>query len=450
MSRCSLLLAELMFDGKIKNYKNLELQNYYKRAADGGIAAAVKKYAYIVFYGTLTGRPDKDECIRYIKIGSDQGDPELMYRWAARLEHGQGVEKDIPQAMNLMKLAGEKGYTPAMVDYGLHLLNGINVPQNETEAKVRFQTAAAKNDSWGQLYYYIMCRNTSLSDTMNTDDNIEENLTNSLNSNEVPEAWSVYGRELIDNGNIDDALPSLFFAAANGSINSFIGLGELCEENPQYGDPKYYFEIASNLCHCLDVCGFISPIKYKVFHCYNCNINCCEGCAKHCHDGHDIKEIDEGQVGFKCECGKDGFKGKCSGEFIGETPALQHVYQCATCCIKDDTKYICKSCAENCHKDHQVIDCGVQREFCSCGMHKLPYNFNCHLLKFNQVENGCSTDHLKQRWFQCVSCGLYGSDEAGICQKCSTVCHDTHRILDRGVKEATCCCRNANCFLQTD
>lgn len=441
----SFFLAELMFEGKVK-YRPTEINNYYKIAADKGIPEAIKKYAFMLLYGTL-GNPNKKLAIHYFKIGSDQGDPELMYMWATRLEYGRGVEKNTEEAMNLIKLSADKEYTPAMIDYGIHLLNGINIAKNENQAKLLFQAAAAKDDPLGQLWYYLMYKDNELTETVR-DDNIDDLLTNSLNSNLVPEAWATYGRLLYESGSIEDSLPPLYFACASGSIDAFTCLGEMCEKNPSQGDANYYYEFAANYCHCLDTCGFTTPIKYKVYHCIDCDVDICEGCAKHCHADHSV-DFTEYQSCFKCGCGKDGFKNKCSAEFIGKTKARQHMYHCATCCIVDETRFICKKCAEICHKGHQVIDCGVMQEYCSCGMHELPYNFNCHILNFNSFKE-CSVKKTKQRWFQCIQCGLYGSNDVGVCAKCAEICHDSHNLLDLGVRDECCCCKNAACIFQNE
>lgn len=441
-------LAELIFDGKVESRSSSELEMLYKRAADNGVAEAIKKYAYMTYYGTFNGRPDKQKAIEYFHKGSDLGDSELMYIWAIRNEYGRNIEKNVKEAMRLMKLSADNGYTPAMVDYGIHLLNGINVEKNEDEAKARFEAAAINEDSLGELYYSVMLSHDG--DT----ESASKYLTGCLNTNEVPEAWSVYGRQLVEEGNDQDALPSLYYAAQNGSINAFLCLGELCEKNPSMGDANFFFEAASNFCHCLDEKGFFTPISYKVYHCYGCNIDICEGCAKHCHQGHNVDYVQE-LSGFTCACGKNGFKDHCSGEYVGESTGYQHLYQCETCCMKSDQEFICKSCAEKCHKGHQIIDCGVQRNFCSCGMKQIPHNFKCRLLDFNDMKRPyqhCSIDkkstNIRQRWFQCISCGLYGSEDTGVCKACSVICHSDHIVLDLGVKEKCCCCHNTGCSFQ--
>lgn len=168
--------------------------------------------------------------------------------------------------------------------------------------------------------------------------------------------------------------------------------------------------------------------------------------------GHNIKEINS-EFCFKCECGEKGFDRKCPGEFVGETSCYQHLYQCKTCVTGMHDIYICKCCAEICHKGHEVVDCGIQKSYCSCGMKKLPQNFKCSLLEFNSNFDGCSCTKQKQRIFQCTSCGLYGSDDLGICYNCSRKCHSydyNHNVIDCGVKDMKCTCNYSNCFLCDD
>lgn len=439
------LLANLMFENKVKTKNSEEIKYLYRSAADKGIPEAIKKYACMLYNGCFNEKVSmKSNAIRYFEKGSETGDPELMYLWAIRNERLKNKE----EAMHLMKLAADLGYAPALVDYGIHLLNGINVDKNVEEAKFRFQSAAAKNDSYGQLWYYLMCKNEC--DIKIKDDLLDEYLKMSLNSSENPESWSVFGRELVQDGKIEEALPNLYYGAQNGSINALLCLGQICEKDPQFGDAKFYFKLASNYCHCLDFCGFTSPIQYNVYHCDECCIDICEGCAKHCHSNHKSTKIDS-KIGLKCQCGKKGFIDKCTCEFVGETCCYQHLYQCETCCQKYDSEYICKSCAEKCHKDHKVVDCGIVKNFCSCGTKKTINKFDCHLLELvKNEENNCSQTKKMQRWFQCVSCGLYGSDDIGVCEVCAHACHDNHIVLDLGVSDKSCKCKYSNCLFNKE
>ena len=62
----------------------------------------------------------------------------------------------------------------------------------------------------------------------------------------------------------------------------------------------------------------------------------------------------------------------------------------------------------------------------------------------------CSEKKLKQRWYQCVTCGLYGSEKIGICKACAMTCHQEHTLLDLGVRKGKCYCANANCTFRDE
>lgn len=443
-------LGNLIYNKKIRGTKR-DLEKYFKIAADYGNPDGLKIYAYMLYSGYFN-RPDKKRAIQYFKIGSDNGDPELMYMWALRNEYGRDIDKNIKEAMRLMKLSAENGYSPAMVDYGLHLLNGLNVPKNKDRATELFREAALEKKNPEALLWYsvLLMKNPDIDD----ENDPTTLLKRCINTKEVPEALAVFGRLLAKDKKYPEALQNLYNASQYGSFDALLCLGQLCEKDPKIGKASYFYELAANCCHCLDTLGFFTPIEYNIFHCDKCNIDICEGCAKHCHKGHKVKEIGK-QSGFKCQCGQHGFEDKCSGEFVGETYCYQHLYQCSTCCMTTDKYYICKNCAEKCHKGHAITDCGLQRNFCSCGMQGLPHKFKCHLLQYNNSGslNSCSNvddKEIKQRWFHCISCNLYGSDDVGICEKCAECCHKDHTIIDLGVKEKCCCCKRSKCCFQDD
>ena len=184
----------------------------------------------------------------------------------------------------------------------------------------------------------------------------------------------------------------------------------------------------------------------------------CEACAKHCHKSHPTVEIGLNHS-FVCGCGKNHFtdnkdKRHCSVEFVGEMKVAdqpvcyQHFYRCMDCCPSEG-KYICRGCAENCHKDHNVVDCGVQKGFCHCGTKQLGKEISCKSSYFvppvpGECSCGKSNYPTLQRWFQCMTCGLYGSDSHGVCWSCAQQCHKDHLTLDRGVKRRKCECQETN------
>lgn len=201
------------------------------------------------------------------------------------------------------------------------------------------------------------------------------------------------------------------------------------------------------------IVNFYFTTDYKVYHCEDCNLTICEGCAKTCHKGHNIVE-DEIRNLFECECRKNHFKYKrgkdhCSIEFVGQSklgdsPAcFQHFYKCNDCNKESDGKLICQACKDICHKNHSVKDCGVMKGYCSCGAHELDNGVKCKCSYYNKNEPGvCTLSKSKypnmQRCFQCVTCGMVNSNDQVICKSCADECHKGHVLLDRGVKRIIC------------
>lgn len=410
-------------------------EQLYERAANGGCIEAIKKYAKMQFNGEFSGQSKKKLALDFLKKGSDNGEPELMYMWAIREEYGIDIDMNKESAMLLMELLMKKNYLPALVNYAFHLYNGIILNENKKHAAEYFQIAADEGYPEAILWDYVISSNNG-----NVSQKQEDSFKSILNNDDVvlPDAWSVYGINIFQE-HTEDGIDWLKMAVQYGSVNAMLFLGEICENDDSLGDKNFYFERAAHHCHLLDKIGFFTPIELKVFHCDTCNIDMCEGCAKYCHRHHSsqIHEIGK-QSAFKCACGADGFHDHCSGEFVGEEMCYQHLYQCSTCST-NSVEFICKSCAENCHKGHVVVDCGIQKNFCSCGMKNLKNKYHCKLIDFNNNLNidFCSSKSVKQRWFKCIDCQ---NDDSGICQHCALTCHEDHNVIDLGVKEEKCSC----------
>lgn len=443
-------LANLILTGKVKPDKT-KIDGYLRIAADAGIPEAIKQYALLNYSGYFTGIANVKKANEYFKLGSDNGDPELVYIWAVRTEFGRGeVKKDVKEAMKLMRYAAEDlNYTQAQFDYALHLFNGINVPKDLEEAEKFFEMAAIAGHPTAMLYHYLYLSKSDSKEDLEAaavfcDQMLSQEL---IDQNKVdPDAWAINGLLLLDQGDEmrNYALQNLQYAMSAGSILAINALGHLAEEDEKtYGPPSFYYERSAHHCHCLDTIGFTTPIEYKVFHCDKCNQNMCEGCAKHCHRGHSVYEVTT-ESGFKCECGAKGFKGQCTSELLGEECCYQHLYQCINCQLNNDSIFICKSCAEKCHKNHRVIDCGIQKCFCSCGMKRLTLQRKCKLLDFEKADK-CSvltywTEPTQQRWFGCLTCNLFRNPEDGICFNCAKACHKDHTVIDLGVQTQSCKC----------
>lgn len=438
-------VAELIFDGKIQPRNANECYTFYKLAADAQIPKGVNKFARLAYAGTFTGRPDHQTAMHYFELGSDLGDPEMIYMWAKRLEQGIGVNQNIPEAMRLLQISADLKYWQAQIDYALHLYHGIHVKQQIGEASLYLEKAAHQDCSPEASYLFsrlILKDNPALSKTY---------LDRSYAFG-YPEAYAAIGKQQTEQNDLTNAISSLSFAMSHGSFNANVAFAHIAEQTGQYGDAYQYYQNAANHCHALDNQGFYYPDEYKLFHCDDCNIDVCEGCAYFCHIKlhHAVSEIGVTNC-MKCQCGEKGFPDHCNVEFIGEDNSSQHLYLCQSCCLTSDKLLVCKSCAEKCHAGHVLIDMGIQKNHCSCGLYQLPFHFKCKILP--QLQSSldptfkCSNTTQKQRWFQCMQCALYGSDETGICRSCAKCCHEGHLLIDKGIQERACCCVD-NCDLK--
>ncbi len=79
-------------------------ENWYKRAAKGGHAAAAYMYGYIMLTG-LSGKVDLKRGNRYIKKAADLGDRNAVLMLARNYYYGYGVKKNDRKAYRLWQKA---------------------------------------------------------------------------------------------------------------------------------------------------------------------------------------------------------------------------------------------------------------------------------------------------------------------------------------------------------
>ena len=375
-------------------------------------------------------------------------DPSMLYYFSQKKERGLDMVKDVVEAMNLLQRSADLGYVDSQLSYGLHLYKGYNIAKNESLAIHYFELAASLKNATAQFYMALI--------NLQRGQDYTSYFTASVNQNQ-PDAYAFNGKLHLDGGNLDYALQFINPSLSGGSLLGFLTMGNLCEQYPDYGDSSFFYQIASQHCHCLDTHGFMTPIPYKKYHCDQCNQDMCEGCAKYCHQGHSIRLLCEESC-FTCDCGSHGFnspKPHCNAEYLGEQRCHQHLYQCLTCSLGSRNEYICKGCIEHCHQGHTVVDCGViqnEHSYCHCGMQKLLIRqangkqapFQCSLLKYGHYsectgfEYG-STFPVTQRAFQCITDGIYSRHQHALCEVCANECRSgNHFLIDRGVQPCIC------------
>ncbi|OHT04280.1 hypothetical protein TRFO_28271 [Tritrichomonas foetus] len=447
-------LAELLFEGKIPCRSGIERNTYYKRAADFGLEKAINKYAQIMYWYGDDGQPNKRIAIEYFKKGSDLGDPEMMYLWSCRCEYGRDVPQNIPEAMKLLQNSAELNYAPAQYNLAIHLYNGIHMKKDVDLSIEYFRRAATQDHPKALLFYSILTRE---SDPEQSNEFFEK----SRNLNDF-DAWALNGDFCLSNGDPNTAIESYFYALTNDpymqnprSMYAMTRLGNYFESTSNETVAQEFYELGAHNCHALDEQGFLTPLEFTFYHCSTCGEDVCESCSKVCHSGHNLKALGILR-GHSCSCGRKGLQGHCSSEYLGTSCCQQHLYQCNTCCFNDSEKYICSTCKNTCHSGHEVVDCGLVKGFCSCGVKNLPHNFKCKVLDYNHNSqpHQCScltygSDQQRQRWFKCATCSLYGCTSSGVCESCVNHCHSQgHIVYDVGVQSGVCgCINNGTCIL---
>ena len=281
-------------------------------------------------------RPTFDEICDLIdspKFVTESIDKQLSESYKEMLEKGvdESTGKKKHEYIDQLKKDANDGNPDAQLSYALHLYNGLNVEQNRDEAKHFFQLSADKGNAESQFYLSLILAKEG--DTEKSTEYYQKSLDSGCS-----EAYSCYAQQLISEGKIDDSLQYLHVSLLKGSMSALITYGNLCDLDNKYGCSSIFYDMASSFCHCLDSVGTYLPVDYKVFRCEDCNVEICEGCAKHCHKEHSIVEIGIKSC-FVCDCGKKHFvnekhKNCCSVEFVGEMkyedkPALyQHFFKC--------------------------------------------------------------------------------------------------------------------------
>lgn len=93
----------------------------------------------------------------------------------------------------------------------------------------------------------------------------------------------------------------------------------------------------------------------------------CEGCKDVCHKNHQLTLLDVRD--FVCQCQftmRDCKLAKeCTFKYTGTKFIRQSYFVCKTD-RAGHASCVCSFCAQNCHKDHQVVYGGTGPAYCDC------------------------------------------------------------------------------------
>ena len=109
----------------------------------------------------FTGPRDPVEIKMYQKY-AEQGDPEAQYYLALCYIDGDGLSKDINEAVRYYKLAAEKGLMQAQFSLAICYRNGSGVPKDMSEMLRLFAAAASQGHGAAQYALAFHYRSFSI------------------------------------------------------------------------------------------------------------------------------------------------------------------------------------------------------------------------------------------------------------------------------------------------
>lgn len=123
-----------------------EAEVFYRRAADGGYAAAMTNLANLYRVGRLKA-PDEAEVPRLLYRAATLGSPRGRVNLGNLYLQGRGVPKDESQAFYWTRLAAGIGWQKAINALGNMYERGQGVPKNEAAALEQYRNAAQLGSS---------------------------------------------------------------------------------------------------------------------------------------------------------------------------------------------------------------------------------------------------------------------------------------------------------------
>ncbi|PKB96424.1 HCP-like protein [Rhizophagus irregularis] len=94
--------------------------------------------AYYILKGFVESPPDKDKIVAELfkEVADDEANefPDAKLRYGTCLYNGEGVKKNLPEALKYFEQAAENGYIVAIYNAGIMYYEGVGVEKNEEKA----------------------------------------------------------------------------------------------------------------------------------------------------------------------------------------------------------------------------------------------------------------------------------------------------------------------------
>ena len=119
-------------------------------SAGQGDPAAQTRLARIFLEGTVTNRNIK-EAVKWLRQETNQDYPDALAAWGELTQAGQGVPKNLAEAVRVYQSAGEKGSVAAQYDLAFLYEQGSGVKKDRQQAAKWYQLAAEGGDPLAQF-----------------------------------------------------------------------------------------------------------------------------------------------------------------------------------------------------------------------------------------------------------------------------------------------------------
>ncbi|HWA43314.1 MAG TPA: SEL1-like repeat protein [Hypericibacter adhaerens] len=131
-----------------KDYQKAQAEA--KPLADKGDARAQVMMGDLYYYGNGVAK-DLAEALRWYRKAADQGDAQAQYYVGYAYRYGESVTEDDAEAARWFKLAAGQNYADAQAELGNQYLNGRGVPQDYAEALRLIQPAAEAGNAMSMV-----------------------------------------------------------------------------------------------------------------------------------------------------------------------------------------------------------------------------------------------------------------------------------------------------------
>jgi len=126
-------------------------------AAEKGYEVAMYRLGEMYAEGNGVAK-NVQEAIKWYRMAAEKGNRSAMYSLGEMYAKGNGVAKNAQEAIKWYRMAAEKGYEPAMCSLGEMYAEGNGVAKNAQEAIKWFRMAVEKGFepamySLGKMYY---------------------------------------------------------------------------------------------------------------------------------------------------------------------------------------------------------------------------------------------------------------------------------------------------------